>query len=470
VRLGLGTRQSSRDRIDWVVMKQILPLISLAKEYALKTQLRLLGVSLVLAIGLLNGGCWWWSPRITLKVPTWSQSHADVANSGQSLVGAPAKPSKAIVAQLGIIAASSAVLGPDQSVYIGTSFAGSDASTSELVHLSGTTLAILQKVRLGGVLSTPAVDRDGNVYIAQINIDGSGAHLLSFSADLKKRNFDIALPAAHSVSSPKILPLSSGSLIFEAYDAAFGSLLIVNEQGKKLVNDDKMCSIVTGGIRDFGPPGIDGINLPSAYTPSVGIRAVQERYYLVLASNRCAIQFYTLQVGQTSADVPTLTRSASADGNGDNNKYYSSPAISLDGTVVINDSEKNTTAYDITTTTGQPKWQHQTSGDLFTTPALLPGAINKVYLISSELLTKLDLATGQGEGAVELAGPTEASPATAGNYIFISKKSGLLTYDLNFAPVAFAPLAGGYSSPAIGADGQVYIGAKDGRFYLFPGP
>ncbi|MDQ6826117.1 MAG: PQQ-like beta-propeller repeat protein [Candidatus Eremiobacteraeota bacterium] len=421
---------------------------------------RLCGATLASAAGLLASGC-----GKTSTAPAWSQINADVANSGQSFGGAIAKQSSA-TAIIGRVDSSSPVLALDGSVYVGTSTGSDKIPSGELVHLSGDSLAVLGKVKLDGILSTPAVDQNGHVYVAQMKTDGTGGHLLAFSADLKTPPiFDIALTNTKTVSSPKILAdPSGGCLIFEACTGSFTHLIIANEKGQTL-KDDEICAVVEGG----GEPGfqIGGIIIPSVSDPSVGIRLVNGQYYLVLPANRCAVMFYLLTLGNTSADVPGLRPLGSADSGDGNEKYYGSPAISLDGTALINDSDRNFTAYDITN--GNQKWQHAMAGDLYTSPVLMTSGGLKAYSVSKQFLTKIDIATGQVEGEVEIAGPTQASPAVGGSYLYISTISGLFTYDLNLTLLAFSPLQGGYSSPALGSAGQIYIGATDKQFYLFPG-
>jgi outer membrane protein assembly factor BamB len=90
------------------------------------------------------------------------------------------------------------------------------------------------------------------------------------------------------------------------------------------------------------------------------------------------------------------------------------------------------------------------------------------YSVSSEQLSKVDLATGTHKD-ITIIGSTQASPAVGGSSIFLSTKSKLITFDLDLNTIANFSLAGGFSSPAVGADGQVYVGATDGSFFLFPG-
>ncbi len=65
---------------------------------------------------------------------------------------------------------------------------------------------------------------------------------------------------------------------------------------------------------------------------------------------------------------------------------------------------------------------------------------------------------------------TDATPAAAGNLLFVVTDAGLFTFalsDLGF--VSAAPFAGGASSPAIGPDGYVLVPTTDGKMLRFPG-
>ncbi len=424
------------------------------------------GASIAIIIGLLAGAC-------GEDKPAWSQLGADMSNSGQTLAGAIAKQSSTDT-QIGTSFESSPVNGPDGSVYVGTITLGSNPLSGDLVRLSGSTLAVLNKHALGGLISTPAIDQAGNIYVALMKMDGTGGRIISLPPDLSKVIFDTLIPNAGSLSSPKILDLGKGkgSLIFEAYTAASGNLFIVNEQGMKL-RDDQLCVEVEGGGSGFQVPGF---NLPSTLDPSVGIRLVDRELFLVMPSNRCGVLFFSLAVGQTSSTTPVLTRVGSAE----NDVFYSSPAISVDGIAVINDSDGNVTGYDVHTE--NQLWQFQMVGDLFTNPVLMPPGELFAYSVSSAEVSKVELATGSHSKTsiievdkgppvhLRLIGSMQASPAVGGSSLYVSTQFELATFDLNLGsnPVKFH-LAGDSSSPAVGANGQVYVGTADGKLLLFPG-
>src|SRR5204862_5052432 len=149
-------------------------------------------------------------------------------------------------------------------------------------------------------------------------------------------------------------------------------------------------------------------------------------------------------------------------------KFYTTPVIGVDGTIVIADSSKRVTAYDLVT--GNEKWHHDMTALVAATPTLLPSGINYVYIASYDHVTKLDLDDGQLAAEQPLNGPVDAAPAAGGQYLFISTYSGVYTYDLNLKLTAFKALAGGRSAPAIGPHGEVYVASTDGLLYVFAGP
>jgi outer membrane protein assembly factor BamB len=419
---------------------------------------------------LLLTGC---GPASQLVVPPWNQFHGDVANSGQVLTGTkPAKELGVVSGQVGRMEFSSPVLAPDGSVWIGTFGSGGGADASALVRLSvGSGVTVVDRKPLGGQLSTPAVDAAGNVYVAQFLPQQPGSHLLSFGPGGEAR-WDIPLVNGRALAPPKVLAVPGGSLIFLPYTGgrtAGGHVLVVNDQGT-ILRDQLACNVIVGG---YGLPGfrVDGIDLGPPYPedPAVAIRLLQSergaQHYLVVATNRCSLTFFRLDLGATAADKPTLTSFNYHETDAD---AYSAPAIGADGTVVIADSDRRVTAYDLAT--GERKWDYQTDAFVSTTPTLLPLAINFVYVASYNLLAKLDLATGQVVGQIGVIGPVDASPAAGGENILISTTSGVFTYDLDLHLKAFTPLAGGRSSPAIDATGRVYVASTDGMFSVFPGP
>ena len=407
---------------------------------------------------------------------SWDQFHGDAANSGQILIGTkPAKETAVTSVQVGPVAYSSPAFSPDGSVYVATFDKNGAPADNALVRVAGgTSPVVVHREPLGGQLSSPAVDAKGNVYVAQNTSYHDASHLFGFDSR-DARIFDVELGREGSaLAPPKVLNVGGGAVIFQPYRGGSpvgNHVIVVNEHGTRLA-DVVACQIVVGGSL-IGPPSftVPGLDLGPPYPPEapVGIRAMQEdgrpQHYMVVATNSCGIQFYKFTLGATSSIAPVFTSIAFHDTDA---SLISAPAISADGQVVISDSKKRTTAYDLAS--GNEKWHYDTSAFVSTVPTLLPFAINFVYVASYDKLTKLDLGTGAVVGEVGAIGPIDASPAAAGENIFVSTQSGIFTYGLNLNLIAFTPLAGGSSSPAIGAAGEVVVATTDGQLFRFPGP
>jgi outer membrane protein assembly factor BamB len=409
------------------------------------------------------------SSRDKLVIPRWNQFHGDPANSGQTFAGTvPATSAGLISGDIGQLNFTSPVLAPDGSVVYSVSGQGATSGVFRATT-NGSVVLVKHASLASEQLSTPAVDADGFIYTARFVNDASGSDIV-IHPSLLIPGFEFHLNGK-AIAPPKILDVVGGRLIFVYYRGRApvgGHLLVMNSQRKMLL-DQLTCSHIEGGS-DFGfhVPGIE-LPAPFAEDPAVAIGSVQTdrgtQHFVVVASNRCGITFFRLDLAATQTEAPTLTTIKVRDIDA----FFMTPAIALDGTVVINDSNKRTTAYEAAT--GNEKWHVDSDTFLGSTPTLPPLGISSVYIESYGELTKLDLATGAVQAKVPLNGPSDASPAIGGQHIFVSTTAGLSTFDLNLVPIAFTPLPGGRSSPAINTEtGQVCVAGTDGKLYVFKGP
>jgi hypothetical protein len=413
----------------------------------------------------------------------WRQSHGDMSNTGTLVVGTqPAGMGTAMTAAFPIIGHASPVIAPDRSVYVaswekGTGGVG-DLGHGALWRLAGTGAPLIMgnSGDLPGQLSTAAVDEAGNIYAAQYLTFGHGSPqsaLLKW--DPTFANMKAARINGVALSAPKVLDgTGSPPLIVQTYTTDIGAhhVLIFNDQLTPLA-DWETCVPDQPSIWDNFKMGfhVRGIDLGPPYfeSASVGIRFVDgargRTWYLVAPSDGCGVTFYTID--PTLANPKVLTY---IDHRGPNSAMMTSPAISADGIAVIADADRHITAFDITT--GAQKWQADTSGFISAAPVMAPGALNVVYAAPYGQVLKLDLASGTVLNATSVTGmSTDATPAAAGNNLFVVTDAGLFTFrlsDLGF--LAAAPFAGGSSSPVIGPDGYVLVPATDGKVLRFPGP
>jgi len=407
--------------------------------------------------------------------PLWSQSQADPANSGQVLIPTkPAQDSGVRSTQIfDRIEQSSAVLAPDGSIYVASFSTTPNPFPSSLLQFApDEPLRLYRRTTLAGQLTTPAVDAAGNVYVTEHLGYHEGSHLLSFDPQSQSRWDRLIVQEGVALAPPKILDVAGGSLIFQPYSGGASSgwhLMVTNDQNAWRLDVDT-CNRVEGG---FGAPGfqVPGIDLGPPYPedPAVAVRAVDteqgRQLFLVVAANRCSVAFFRLDVGRGAGVQPTITRIASRDTDA---ARLWSPVISLDGLALIADSDKRVTAYDVTT--ADERWHFDDTSFVSTPPTLMPPGNLFAYVASYEHLTKLDLATGHVEARIGLIGPVDNGVAAGATLLFASTASGLFTYDLDLALLAFSPFPGGRSAPAIGPAGQVYVASTDGWFREYPGP
>jgi len=138
---------------------------------------------------------------------------------------------------------------------------------------------------------------------------------------------------------------------------------------------------------------------------------------------------------------------------------YSSPAIGIDGTVYIGSYDHKLYAID---PTGTKKWEFETGGDIHSSPAIYSdGTVyvgsrdEKFYAINPNGTKKWEFHTG---------GDVESSPAIGvGGTVYVGSNDGNL-YAINpdgTKKWEFKTEGSINSSPAIGTDGTVYFGSLD---------
>lgn len=420
----------------------------------------------------------------------WGQVHGDSANSGQTWAATtPAKDGTFITGQTLALNFTSPVFSPDGTVFYSVSGkAGGSQSGLFRLSISGAVQVQSSNVSWGSTqLSSPAVDSAGFVYATRFIDKQGGSDLVIHPGDLMG-GLQIHMNGK-SLSPPKVLEVSGGRLIFLSYlrYAPFGQYLrivsnVLNSgehlttpsRFPKVVLDQAVCAVYEGGLDlgfNFEVPGIE-LGPPFPEEPAVAVRAVPATggatsLYVVVASNRCGVSFYRMDLADPATETPVLTTIKVLEIDAS----FSSPSIASDGTALISDSNRRTTAYDVTT--GNEKWHFDADSYSGTTPTLPTLQIPSVFVTSSSQLTKLDLATGAVQAQVFLPVPAYSFVASAvfgGQYLFVSTASGLSTYDIDLKLLAFTPLAGGQSTPAIDAEtGRVCVAATDGKFYVFPG-
>lgn len=157
---------------------------------------------------------------------------------------------------------------------------------------------------------------------------------------------------------------------------------------------------------------------------------------------------------------------------------YSSPAVGIDGTIYIGSSDKKIYALN---PDGSLRWHYQTGNIVKSSPAIgADGTVyigsndGKVYAINPDGTLKWSYDTDKDRSFYCPSGDwfhsaVESSPAIgADGTIYIGSSNGIF-YALNpDGSLKWNYVTGSiFSSPAIGADGIVYIGGDNGKVYAF---
>ena len=327
----------------------------------------------------------------------------------------------------------SPIIGPDGVVYIG-------ADDGKFYAFDGATGAIrwATAVQTAGVDSSAALGADGSLYVGA----GSGVVALDAATGNPKWRFDTG---GDVESSPALAP--DGTLYFGADDARVYALDSSNGTLKWY----------------FTFP--DGSDTDSSV--AVGVDGT-----VYIGSDKGTL--YALH-GQQG----TLLWSFKAVG-----EISGAPAIGLDGTVyfcALTLAKTESVTYAIDALTGVPRWEKVQSSQ--SAPSVAIGSDGTVFVggVTVEpraVVWALDASTGNQKWERRL------EPGSTGSSAVSIDAAGILYLQSEFRTAvagsgklsALNPLTGAVlwevlthgssnSSPAIGADGTVYVGSDDGRVY-----
>lgn len=437
----------------------------------------LLGIRVgVVCLAALAGGC--------STGPQWSQFQGNAANTGEVFAATyPAGISQYRRIPTGHLGFSSAVIGPDGKVYY-TISGNSLGITPGHFRFATDTPGPLTRDNTASSFSstqasTPALDSVGWSYVSYFASKEKGSKVFAQTSVME--GGAIIDVDGVATAPAKVLEVVGGRLIFIPFlgKVPVGQhILVINNlsAGDRItyiprkILDQWVCDVVEGGLElgfNFRVRGID-LGPPGPEAPAVAIRTIESargsEIYMVIASDRCGITAYRVELAATQTDAPKLVPIWGHIID----RWFSSPVIAADGTVIVSDSGQTTTAYSIFT--GDKRWEVKSDSYVGAAPALAPLQIPSVYIASSTNLAKHDLVTGALQASTGFSGQSSASPVVGGNYVYMSTSQELSIFDLDLNPVLTLPMAGGVASPAINSKtGEVIVPATDGSIYVFPG-
>jgi outer membrane protein assembly factor BamB len=419
------------------------------------------------------------------KEDKWTEFHGNSANDGYANVHSNAADINDWAAFVGSVYYSSPAVADDGTIYVGTTdgnlvAVNSNGSVKWYDHLVGS-------------LSSPTLGKDGNIYISNIQkIDpktfSSCVFCLKPGSTTTSLTWWYAIPDnGYTTASPKVWSNEKETYTFVPVHTNTGHELFVLDKTGALVNRTKLAcpqdNIIGGyswedfgkvitGILTFGISTVfwspfefkvDPVSSPlyNWMDPTVAIAEINKitnpgKPVVVVAPNTCPMEAFEWDPG-----AKTLTQlwMKSSD---DAAEFYSSPAITTSGSVVIGRG-KNVTAYDLMK--GNQLWDYDAGSEVKATPAIYAGTL-QTYIVSEEHVDCLE--DGKRTYRYDLSSPTLASPLVTIDRVYVSTPQQLLSFLLDLTPDAgnhegsTIGINGGFSSPAISADGVVYVVETNG--------
>jgi outer membrane protein assembly factor BamB len=315
----------------------------------------------------------------------------------------------------------------------------------------------------GVVVSSPAIGRDGTVYVGSddnnlyaINPDGT-----------KKWEFETGGRIGQVWFSPAIG--SDGTIYIGSFD---NKVYAINPDGSK------KWEFKTGVVLNSSSPAIG-----SDGTVYVGVSHANKIYAL---DGQTGAKKWEFETGSRTVSSPAIGSDGTVYvGSADNKVYalnpdgtkkwafatgshvYSSPAIGSDGTIYVGSYDNNLYAIN---PDGTKKWVFETGGWVQCSPAI--GSNGTVYFGSLD--SKVYALNGQTgfkvwEFDMQPAGLLDSSPAIGSDgtvYVGGSTDNKIYVLDGQTGAKKWEFETGGWvSKPVIGSDGKVYFGSKDKKVY-----
>lgn len=445
----------------------------------------LVGISLLVGCG-----------RTAAPQQQWLEFHANGPNQGSFHVDTvvPSTPTWKLNREvLADRIYSSPVIGSDGTIYIGTIIEPRenvwDIPQSQLVAVNPDgnikwTFPLLSKGEV--ILSAPAVGQDGNIYFISIMYgEGEGeftSKLYSVDPNRNRRWVYQFKAGNFTTASPKTWGTAEGVVVFVYVT---DSVLVIDSNGQ-LVEERNLTPYgtntwcgngpdIVGFLEDFWtyllPPWVefDKSGIPDKYLsfliePTIAIVDIETEEILhpvIVAAGKQALVAFQWD-GQSLIDF--WSYEYGEDCGPEDTKHMTSPAVFANGLLIVGTKDKHVLAFDIQN--GELLWEFSTAEAVIASPVSVGSGI---YIVSTDHIYLLD-GNGNLLREAPLLGQTLASPALSSTYIHVNSMNGLKTFTLDLNLLSTLADIGGSSSPAIAADGSLYIATFGGDLIAYRGP
>jgi outer membrane protein assembly factor BamB len=409
---------------------------------------------------------------LSCSVPQpWNQFHGNGPNQGFMLVnsGFALRPKWSV--PIGSVTYSSPAIGADGTAYTGT-------TKGELVAVSpnGNVRWKITPAENSAIVSSPAVGSDGKIYVISVPTTtehywSSTLHGVTPDGAIKwSRTF----PTGFTTGSAKTWS-AEGTVFVAVHITAvpYTQLVIFDQDGNEIHRENVCGAQIEGGypipsdwwkIFTLGgpftftiPPVSDpfGPLLPTVAIVDYSNLTPPNQPIIIVADNACGIRAYQWK----SPNVNNLWNQFYRD------RDHSSPAVDPGGTLIVGRDDGHVVSYDLKT--GVLQWDYNANEPVKATPAMFG---SYAFVVSLKHLHVVSISDGQILSKVDL-GSTISSPAWTANDVYVSSSIGFYTFSADSKLtdiVRIGGAQGGLSSPAVAADGTVYMVTFNGFLLAFP--
>ncbi|MGD8991847.1 MAG: PQQ-binding-like beta-propeller repeat protein [Desulfobacterales bacterium] len=429
-------------------------------------------------------------------LPRWRNFQGDLPGQGYLSVDSGFAVSSAWTSNPYNITTASPVIGIDSDgrevIYVGT-------VDGELVALNSEDgkerwrRSFAPDTQSTAIISTPAISRNGNIYVVVIRRDADGRtrSILHKVDEFSRIRWSQALgDEGFTSGAPKVLVWGEDTLVF-IYATVFvdgnpqGALLVLHDRGKAVeLLDRKTLGTCQWGSHElqarsedavntltalwdftslFRPETADGgYSIPDIFVdPSVAVFTARKLPLIAIADNLCSMGAFEWDDGLTLVWRKFHPY-----------EKHSSTSILPGGLMVFGRQNGSVLAHDMET--GTKIWSYDAGQPVLATPAATDSYL---FVVAKDHLKVLDQKDGSlvyDRGAprqFRLPGQTLASPAVTQNRVYVSTSAMItFSYDLSTRSQDTNFRGNGLASIALGNNGAVYAVAADGRIHKYLGP